>query len=589
MKATEVAKASAVMALGTGLARLLGFLRGMILIYAIGSTTPAGNVFDVANRVPTVLYLLVSGGVLNAIIVPQIIRAGKQDDGGAAYLNRLITMAIVCLAGVTAILTALSPFLVKLYSDHGWSESAFSLAVAFAYWCMPQVFFLGIYAVLGQILNARKSFGPYMWAPVLNNVCGIAALIAFINLYGAKNTNENQHAVSGWSTDMVTLLAGSTTATMALQVLILLPFLRAVGFRYRPAWDFWSLRFDSASRVALWTLGAVVTAQFAYILTSKVCARASAYAESLEASPELADAIASNATYTYAFLVTLLPHSLLVVSLVTALVTRMSHHIADANTLISESASGLKPCDQTADDTKTNQSNPSSIDRNILNEDLSAGLRSITVVTILAAAGLIAFSHPIGLVMTGEPRSGQALANVIVAMTIGLLPFSLNYLLQRVFYTLEDGAHPFWAQVPNLVVMTIGNLIAYIWVTPQYMVIAVGLAMSAGNAVGAGALLICMRKAVAGDWLRSFGRLVWRLIPVGLVLTALFWWLSGLVLAALTSTRLVGLITSLVLGATMVVTYIVLLHLLRVPELHAVLSLIRQQRQIDTKNVPGER
>lgn len=573
MKTEDVVKASAVMALGTGLSRLLGFVRGVILISAIGSTTPAGNIFDVANRLPSVLYLLVAGGVLNAIIVPQVIRAGKHDDGGTDYLNKLVTMAGVCLLGLTALLTISAPLLVRLYADHSWSESAFTLAIAFAYWCIPQVFFLGMYAILGQILNARKSFGPYTWAPVLNNICGIAALWVFIHIFGAKNTNTDQHATTAWSTDMIVLLAGSTTATVALQVLILLPFLRKVGFTYRPTWKFWTIHVDSASRVALWTLGAVLAAQVAFIVTSKVCAKASAYAESLQATPEIADSVASNATYTYAFLVTLLPHSLIVVSVVTALVTRMSHNLAHT----------------THRDSPPDTETVPAVAAPSLADDMTAGLRSITILTIVAVAGLIGLSEPIGLVMTNEPRSAHALALVVVCMATGLVPFSVNYLLQRVCYTLENGALPFWAQLPNLAVMTIGNVIAYFWVSPQYLVVATALAMSVGNLIGAFVLAHYVAQMVPNMWRQNMWGLLLRLVPVGLVLAGGSWWLSHIVLAALPGTRLVGLGISAILGVTIVGAYVMALRTLRVPEIHAVSSMLRQQRLIKTNIVPGER
>lgn len=600
MKTQDVVKASAVMALGTGLARLLGFVRGVILIAAIGSTTPAGNIFDVANRLPTVLYLLVAGGVLNAIIVPQIIRAGKHDDGGTEYLNKLVTLAGVCLLGATGLLTLAAPYLVRLYADHSWSEAAFTLAIAFAYWCIPQVFFLGMYAVLGQILNARKSFGPYMWAPVLNNICGIAALIVFIQVFGAKNTNDNQHATTAWTTDMIVLLAGSTTATMALQVIILLPFLRQVGFRYRPVWNFWTIHVDSASRVALWTLGAVVAAQAAFIVTSKVCAKASAYAESLQATPEVADSVASNATYTYAFLVTLLPHSLVVVSVVTALVTRMSHNLADSHAANKTPAPNTTPVPNStqAPDTtqapKTTQANSddaseTGIESPSLSSDMTAGLRSIAILTVLATAGLIALSDPIGLVMTNEPRSAHALAIVVVCMALGLVPFSLNYLLQRVCYTLENGSLPFWAQVPNLVVMTVGNVIAYFWASPEYLVPVAALSMSVGNVVGAIVLTYYLARMVPEKWQRDVGKLLLKVVPVGIILSVAGWWLSHIVLAVLPGTRLIGLAISAILGATIVAAYIVVLRTLRVPEVHTVSTMLRQQRQISTNIVPGER
>jgi putative peptidoglycan lipid II flippase len=153
----SVGRGAALMASGTAVSRVLGLLRGLVLVAAIGATGQAADAFDVANKLPNVLYMLLAGGVLNAILVPQVVRAYKRD-AGQEYVDRLLTLGFVILAGVAVVLTVAAPLLVGVYAKAPPSQMA--LATTFAYWCIPQLFFYGAYALLGQVLNARGSFGP---------------------------------------------------------------------------------------------------------------------------------------------------------------------------------------------------------------------------------------------------------------------------------------------------------------------------------------------------------------------------------------------------------------------------------------------
>ena len=104
---SSVLSSSAVMAAGTVVSRLSGFVRSMLLAAALGTQLHA-DVFTIANTVPNMLYILLAGGVFNAVLVPQLVRAMQNDpDGGEGYTNRVITLAAVFLAGVSAVLVLL--------------------------------------------------------------------------------------------------------------------------------------------------------------------------------------------------------------------------------------------------------------------------------------------------------------------------------------------------------------------------------------------------------------------------------------------------------------------------------------------------
>ena len=205
-------RASAILAAGTIVSRVLGFVRTIVLAAAIG-TFAAGDTFAIGNQLPNNIYALVAGGVLSAVLVPQIVRAAAHHDGGQQFINRVVTLGIMVFAVVTLAATLAAPALVALYaqsssSGRGFTPEALALATAFAYWCLPQIFFYALYSLLSEVLNARRVFGPFTWAPVLNNVVSIAGLVLFMALFGTAAANS---AVADWDAGKVAVLGAITT------------------------------------------------------------------------------------------------------------------------------------------------------------------------------------------------------------------------------------------------------------------------------------------------------------------------------------------------------------------------------------------
>ena len=82
-----------------------------------------------------------------------------RADGGAAFINKLVTLGTVVFVIVAAAATLAAPWLVSLYAQSGtkgFGPDELALATAFAYWCLPQVLFYALYSLLGQVLNARR-------------------------------------------------------------------------------------------------------------------------------------------------------------------------------------------------------------------------------------------------------------------------------------------------------------------------------------------------------------------------------------------------------------------------------------------------
>jgi len=145
------------MAIGTILSRITGFFRAILGVAVLGTALLADS-YNVANTMPNILYNLLVGGALTAIFVPQLVRSFSDEDGGHGFASRLVTTISVILLLLVFIGVIFAPALVRLYApDFATSgfEQEFSIAVAFTRYCLPQIFFLGLFTMLGQVANAR--------------------------------------------------------------------------------------------------------------------------------------------------------------------------------------------------------------------------------------------------------------------------------------------------------------------------------------------------------------------------------------------------------------------------------------------------
>ncbi|MBT0771282.1 murein biosynthesis integral membrane protein MurJ [Kineosporia sp. J2-2] len=528
---------SALMAAGTLASRLLGFVRAAVLVAVVapGGGAGAADAFSVANIMPNALYILLAGGVLNAVLVPQIARAAKQKDGGEDYINRLLTAALGMLMVVTVGVILASPLLVKIYGSSKWDAELVSLTAAFSLWCLPQVFFYGLYTLLGQVLNARGKFGAFMWAPVMNNVVSIAGLVAFMVIY-----HKGTQPVDSWDATKIGLLAGSQTLGVAAQAVILIPMLSRAGVRYRPRFGLRGVGLASASKVAGWTFAAVVVQQIAFVVISQVTTTAS---KLLEDRPDAAIKT-GKAIYDNAQLLFVLPHSLVAVSLVTALFTRMSN--AAAENRIRD-----------------------------VRADLSLGLRLTGLATVVSTAGLLALGTDVTASMfPGNDRATTTgIGYVVMAMSLGLIPYSAQYLFQRVFYAFEDAKTPFFIQIAASATWATGNLISLFALrdrAPEYIVVGVGLSMALSNIVGAGLSYWILRQRFGDLDAQQVVRAHVEMIMVAAVGGVVAWLMAQSVHAFLGDGWLACIIAVVIGGVFLLTIYVSGMRMLGVKEIEDV-------------------
>ncbi|MFD3363736.1 murein biosynthesis integral membrane protein MurJ [Streptomyces albidoflavus] len=398
-----LARSSLLMAVGTVVSRATGLIRQVLQAAALGTGLLAST-YNTANTVPTSLYTLLIGGALNAVLVPQLVRArATEPDGGRAYEQRLVTL-VVCVLGVgTALAVWAAPEIVGLYMrDTPGSHEAFELTVTFARFLLPQIFFYGLFGIYGQVLNAREKFGAMMWTPVLNNVVLVAMFAAYLGLMVAPGRVEDITA------DQVRLLGIGTTAGVALQALALVPFARAAGFRFRPRFDWRSTGLGRSVHAAKWTLLFVLANQVALTVVTHFANAA---------DQELPEAGAGYTAYMYAQTIWLLPQSIVTVSLVTALLPRMSRAVAEGRV-------------------------------GDLRADLTRGLRISGVVIVPTAFLFLALGPQIAALLfahgAADADSVRPLGQMLQAFGPGLIAFSAQYLLLRGFYAFEDTRTPFF-------------------------------------------------------------------------------------------------------------------------------------------------
>jgi len=456
------------MAAGTIASRVLGVVRAAMVLAVVGAGL-TGDAWDVANTLPNIIYLLLAGGVLNAVLVPQITKAASHADGGREYVDRLLTIAITGIAVVAVVFTVAAGLLVELYSTPKWTTDVRSLSTAFALICMPQIFFYGLYTLLGQVLNARNRFAAFMWAPALANIVAISGMAFFLLAY------PHQAAATSWTSPMVWVLAGSATAGVAAQALVLVVPLWRSGFRFRPRWGVRGVGLRTASTVALWTFAATAVSAAGFVVTSRVLTYAG------QAGSLAGLEVPGKISYTNALLIFMLPHGLVTVSLVTALFTRMSRaaHAGDLGEV---------------------------------RADVDRGMRLTAVATVPASVGalVLGFAATATLFQGSSAASTRGIAVVMMAMMLGLVPFGVLYLLQRVFYAFEDARTPFRLQIVVTVVATIANL-ASLLLPVRWMAVGVGAGQSLSNLAGVTVGLVLVRRRLNGLPLRDAGRTYVRL------------------------------------------------------------------------------
>jgi putative peptidoglycan lipid II flippase len=516
------------MAIGTVASRGTGFLRNAAIVAVLGVHS-VGDAYNVANTTPNIVYELLLGGILTSVVVPLLVRAAKNDaDEGAAYAERLLSLVVVTLLVASLVLVVFAPQLVALYMQDAPDETK-KLATVLARFFLPQMLFYGAGAVMGAILNARERFGPPMWAPVLNNVVVIATCALFLALPGTSGVT----AATITSTQEVVLGIGTTLGIVA-QTIALVPSLRAAGFRFRFRPDFRAAGLGEIGRLARWVLLYVVANQAAYLVVVN-----------LATSKDISGIGRGYTSYINAFVLWQLPHAVIAVSVITALLPRMSRAAAE---------------DRLPD----------------LRDALNRGLRLTASVLVPAALGFIVLGRVLATVVYGHLHTttdeARFIGTLLAVFALGLVPFSTYQLQLRAFYAMHDTRTPTLINLGVNATLIAVDVPLYLALPDDLKVVGLAAGHACSFAVG---LLVCSRVlsrrlgGLAGDLVV---RTAVRCLAAALVPAALAAAVVSAVVAGLGDDTL-GAPVALLLGAAVLgAGYVVCARRLGVPEVDEVLG-----------------
>ncbi|AQX15731.1 MULTISPECIES: murein biosynthesis integral membrane protein MurJ [Tessaracoccus] len=452
--------ASAIMASGTMISRVLGVIRVMLIAFILGNGTRQADMLGLATMVPNSLYILFAGGALNTVLVPQIVRAIKNDDdGGEAYTNRIMTAFMLIVTAVAVVVTIAAPVVTAIYTSEEWRQPGLSAQyasmIALTYLTLPQIFFYGAFFLLGQVLNARDKFGPMMWAPIANNVISIIVLGLYFVVWG----NGQDHG-GPFTTPQLLVLGLGSTLGIAAQTLVMLPYVRRVGFRIRPRFDLKGTGLGHTFALTKWTMGFVAVNQVSLMVVNRLATSATAGGHG-----------AGVTVYANAHLLWILPHSLITVSLATAMLPNASRLAAQGD------LDGVA-----AEFTKT--------------------VRLALVAIVPATVAFIALAQPMAGLLFGHGTGAEDagwIAWALMAFALGLIPFTLQFVCLRTFYALEDTRTPFFLQIV-IAGLNIVGAIALVWAvgSDEWIAAALALAYSLAYLIGVGVTWRTLHSRVPG-------------------------------------------------------------------------------------------
>lgn len=536
-----VLASSAVMAAGTVVSRLSGFVRLALLGAALGASLHA-DVFNIANTIPNMLYILLAGGVFNAVLVPQLVRAIERDaDGGERYTNLVITVGGLFLAGVTAVLVLAAPVIMRVFVDPAFFDDPALSAhrasiIDLARYCLPQVFFYGMFALVGQVLNSRGRFGPMMWAPIANNLVTVAVLSGYLVVFGPTPDPR-----AAYTTQQELVLGLGSTLGIVIQLAVLVPYLRAAGVRYRPRFDLRGSGLGHTARLAGWTIGFVVVNQVAYTVVVRIGS-----AGGIGEEPGTGYTI-----YSATYLLMILPHSIATVSLATAMLPRLSRLAAGQQ-------------------------------RGAVGSEVAGTVRIALAIIAPAAVLMPILAVPVSTLVFGYGAAAPAVGSYAASFALWapvLVLFTVHYLMLRGFYALEQTRTVFLLQCVIATVNIAGAVLLTRSIDPVDLAPRLVLAYGLAYLVGAAASWTVLRRVTGTDAAGlAVGRMLAYVVRLAVSLapgTALAW----LVVRSLDDLvgdtgRLGDVAVVLAAAAALLVTYLPLARLLRVEELSEMLDLV---------------
>lgn len=536
-------KIYALMASGTMVSRVLGFVRTAFLAMAIGSVTSVADIFEKANVIPTIIYMLLAGGIFNVVLIPQLIKASKAKDRGAAYTSKLVTLTVVGMGILTLILTLCAKPLIMVLTNN-WTEPMIALGTAFAYWSLPQIFFYGLYAVLGQVLNANGRFAAFLWAPAVNNVIQLIVIGAFILTFGAYSSGD---PMQDWSSVKTMWLAGGATLGIVLQSVVLFWPLKKTGLKLTLDFQWRGMGLRHVGKLAIWTLAAMVIGNLSSLVYSKIVSGATAARTHLPA--EQAASVAGEYALNTSQLITVLPHSLFALTVATVLFNDFARAFTENR-------------------------------RKDVGKLLNQGMRSTAIPIVFCTLVFIVLAGPLGRLFAGSSENAAqaagALGQLLVLTALGLPFKSLQFFMLRVFYAEEDTRTPMLIQSATAAVGLVLAFLAAALIDPLHIAAAIAFIYGLTNVLTCIGTHYLIKRRYGNYGVSSvidtYIRVGWMAtLSAGIGVVAL-WLLGGFNFGFAYDSVFTALISVAIVAFVMGIVFIGLLYKTKVPELHGFLG-----------------
>lgn len=434
----DVVSATGSMAIATLLSRITGFLRTVLIGSALGAEV--ASAFNTANTLPNLITELVLGAVLTSLVVPLLVRAEKEDpDRGAAFIRRLLTLTFTLMMTVTVIAVLAAPLLTRMSLDSDGKVNI-GMSSAFAYLVLPQIVFYAMFAVMMAVLNTKGIFKPGAWAPVVNNVVTLAVLGIYYLL--PADTKLSPHDNVTITDPHIMLLGLGTTLGVVVQAFIMVPYLRKAGVDMRPLWGL-DDRLKQFGGMALAIVVYVLISQIGWVLNNRIAS----------------DQGDAPTIYMQAWQLLQVPYGVIGVTLLTAVMPRLSRNAADGD------------------------------DKAVVKD-----LTMATKLTMLALVPVIAFFTAFGTLIAPAlfAYGSYTLDNAnVLGWTISfsaftLVPYAIVLLHLRVFYAREEVWTPtFIIGGITITKVTLAYLAPHIASEPRLVVVLLGAANGMGFVAGA--------------------------------------------------------------------------------------------------------
>ena len=512
----RLAWSTAIFSLATGLSRILGLFREIVVRRYFGVEGPI-NAFTVAFQVPNLIRALAADAALSSAFVPVFSEMLEKGDRTRAWrvASTLFWLVLLGLGGVTALFILLAPWVMRPFGLGGELED---LTVGLSRVLFPLVALLGVSGIVVGILNSYEEFTVPALTPVLWNIAIIVTLVV-----GVPLTDDPSRQLY--------VYAGGVLLGTVIQVLTPVPWLRGKDGRLRAVLD---LRDPAVKQVLVLMLPVTIgigLINFNLVVNTFFAARF--------VDPNLAPSAIDAA-----FRIYMLPQGMFAVAVATVLFPRLSRLAARQDT------DGFR-------------------------DTVSRGLRQIGFLLIPASAVSAVLAEPIVRLLyeRGQFEADQTpiVASALAAFALGLTFNGTMLMLNRAFFSLQSPWLPTAIALGNLGLNVVLNAALYrvgVWGIP--------LATSIVNIAGTLALLAFIRRrlgrvdgtAIASSYARitlaaaaaagaAYG--AWRLLDE----------LLGRSLGAQVVTVGVGVIAG---GAV----FLLLARLVRVRELDTILSLVRR-------------